>query len=545
MPLAAPRRPCAHGGVGRVRACWATGAAVIGLVASACSGGGQPATLDAVASVDQPTTVSSAAAADPDPVDDPEPTEPPPPPSPPSSSSPAPAATASTAEPVEPSRSTSVGDPRFPELGSADLDVRSYELIADYDPVDRTLDGSVRIELVLAMPTDRIALDSDGPDVEAVSIDDSPASFDTELADGELLIDLGGVRDAGTDVVVAIDFRTIVVERFSFLDGAGLFPTDDGIWSVNEPDGTSTWMPVNDHQTDKAAWIFDITVPSGSTAVLNGRLDIADEPSDGGARWRWVQDEPMAPYLITFLVGDYEVITDEPTDSGVELRHVALDDSVDALDVYLDVTDRQLVFFEELFGPYPFDRYGLALADSMSGLAMETQGLSLFSADDFNGTLGEFHHRLLAHELAHQWFGDAVSPGTWHDIWLNEGFATYAEWLWLEEIDRIEIDTIARRTLAMLPPFGWPLAEPEELFGTVSYEGGAVALHAIRLTIGDDAFFEALRTWVPRHLDSTATTEDLREFLEEVSGQDLTALFDEWVYAERIPMSFPVTSSST
>ncbi len=457
---------------------------------------------------------------------------------------PTPSTTTPTVE-VEPSRSTSVGDPRFPELGSADLDVASYELIVDYRPDDRELTGSVRIELVLERATDVLALDSDGPQIDAVTVGDDPVGFEVDADAGELLIALDTILPVGTDLSLEVDFRTEVGDRFDFRDGAGLFPTGDGLWSVNEPDGTSTWMPVNDHPTDKAAWIFDVTVPSGDTAVLNGRLDIAGESTDAGSRWRWVQDEPMAPYLITFLVGDYDVVVDEPSASGVELQHVVLDGDADRLEPYLEVTDRQLEFFEDLFGPYPFDRYGLALADSMSGLAMETQGLSLFSAADFDGSLGEFHHRLLAHELAHQWFGDAVSPGTWHDIWLNEGFATYAEWLWLEEIGRADVDSIARRTLAALPPFGWPLAEPEELFGTVSYEGGAVALHAIRLTIGDDDFFEALRTWVPRHLDSTATTADLQEFLEAIGDTDLEALFDAWVYADRIPDRFPSGPTST
>lgn len=437
--------------------------------------------------------------------------------------------------------STSAGDPRFPELGSADLDVERYHVDVSYQPAERRLAGTVLADLELRNATDRVALDSDGPVVSSVRIDGEPVAFEAEGP--ELLVDLGAVREAGTAMTVAVDFTTDAGRRSFWVDGAGLFTTDDGMWSVNEPDGVSTWMPVNDHPTDKALWTFEVTVPEGVTAVLNGALAVTST-SDGFTTWTWDQDEPMATYLITFLVGDYEIVAGGTSDSGIELQHVALGGYVDAISAYEGIVVDQLAFFEAAFGPYPFDRYGIAIADSTPGLAMETQGLSLFSAEDFGGRVGEIHHRLLAHELAHQWFGDAVSPATWHDIWLNEGFATYAEWLWLEEIGRVATGDMARATLAILPDTGWPLAEPDELFGTVSYDGGAVALHAIRLAVGDEAFFAGLRRWVSEHLDSTAGTADLRRIFEEVSGHDLGEVFDRWVYAEEVPRSFDLATGS-
>jgi aminopeptidase N len=435
-----------------------------------------------------------------------------------------------------PSRSTSVGDRRYPRLGSADLDVQEYVLDVTYRPDPPTLTGSVTVDATIVRPTDQIALDADGPEVSAVSVGGAEADF--EVVDEELLIELDEIVPAGTTVAIDVDFRTEIVDRQFFADGPGLFPTDEGMWSVNEPDGTSTWMPANDHPTDKALWTFRVSVPAGTTAVLNGRLDSAQE-TDGEATWTWIQSEPMAPYLITFLVGDYEIVEDGTSASGVELVHVAIEERVGALDAYDDVTEEQLAFFEDLFGPYPFDRYGVALADAMSGLAMETQGLSLFPAQDFDGTLTSFHHRLLAHELAHQWFGNAVSPETWDDIWLNEGFATYAEWLWLEALGAGDVDSIARGVAETLPVDGWPLSEPDEMFGSVTYDGGAVALHAIRLEVGDEAFFEGLRRWVAEHLGSAAGTEDFRSVMEAVSGRDLAAVFETWVDADRVPHRLP------
>jgi len=444
-----------------------------------------------------------------------------------------------------PSRSTSAGDPRLPALGSADLDVAHYSVELSYDPDDRILWGDITVRGSLVRATDQLALDLNGPIVEAVR---GPAGrLDFGQADRELLIELDGVEPAGTRFEVTIEYSVDVVGGAPFDDdAAGLFPTTDGLWAVNEPAGTSTWMPANDHPTDKATWSFALTVPDPLTAVANGEFTgsaggapVGGEPA---TTWRWEQDEPMASYLVSFLVGDYELVDDGTTAAGVTLRHVVLADRRETLDPYLDLTRQQLAFFEELFGPYPFERYGLALADSLPGLAMETQGLSLFSATDLDGSLGDLQHLLLAHELAHQWFGNAVSPGAWSDIWLNEGLATYGEWLWLEQAGFLPVAEAAEQALRFLPPGGGPVADPAELFGEWSYQGGAVAAHAIRLTVGDEVFFPALAAWVATHLDATATTADFHDHFEQASGLNLDALFADWVYAERLPSRFPSAS---
>jgi aminopeptidase N len=209
---------------------------------------------------------------------------------------------------------------------------------------------------------------------------------------------------------------------------------------------------------------------------------------------------------------------------------------------YLDATAEQIEFFEQWFGPYPLDRYGLAISDSFSGLAMETLGRSLFSRDDFpngHGGVTSITDLLLSHELAHQWYGNAVTLGRWEDIWLNESFATYGQWMWFEHIGDATVDEQAEMALATRPPGATGEPDAGELFGYNSYDGGAVVLHALRRTIGDDAFFTVLRQWIDQFDGESCTTGGFIGLAEEVSGEDLTEFFDEWLFATHPPQTFP------
>ena len=455
------------------------------------------------------------------------------------------AATSTSTTTVALERSTSVGDRRYPSLGTAGIDVESYDVELEIDPDRRLLAGTVTVTGTFTAATDQLSFDLDGPEVRSATVDD--ATVEVRVDGSDLIVALDDPRSPGERFVAAFEIVTAVDSGPSFGPDAGIFASQGGLWSVNEPDGVSTWMPVNDHPTDKAVWTFRLTVPTGFEAIANGALvDIVAD--DGATTWVWHQDELMASYLVLLLVDDYDLVDDGAIEVGgatVELRHVVRSDRRDDLDRYLDITRRQLEFFTALFGPYPFDRYGLAIADSQPGLAMETQGLPLFSSTDLDGTLGPLQHLLLAHELAHQWFGNAVSPATWDDIWLNEGFATYAQMLWFDEVGLSTLESEAELALRTLPDDGWPLSAPTDLFGTVSYNGGAVALHALRLVVGDEAFFATLRAWVLEHDDAAASTDDFQRTAERVSGRDLDEFFETWVHApDGPPDAFPVVSAT-
>ena len=247
----------------------------------------------------------------------------------------------------------------------------------------------------------------------------------------------------------------------------------------------------------------------------------------------------MATYLMQLLTGDYEIVEDVGP-NGLPLLSVVLRQDRTTMQSYLDSIDEQIDFFDDLFGPYPLDRYGIAIIDSVPSLAMETMERPQFSRSDFStGERGAAQEFFLSHELAHQWFGDAVSPSRWTDIWLNESFATYAQWMWLDHLGTIPIEQIAQSSLEQRLPQATATPERGEMFGFNSYDGGAVVLHALRSTIGDDAFFTLLRRWVTDNNGASRTTDDFTALAAEVAGQDLTQFFATWLYADVVPTSFP------
>ena len=444
--------------------------------------------------------------------------------------------------PPDPSATTvgdGVGDELYPDLGNPGIDVEDYLVELAVDPVADSLTGSVTLQLRLTDDRTQFTLDSVGPVASKVTVDGVEVEFVHD--DVELRITPDEALDAGDVVDVRVDYSVIPGQADS-VSGlpAGWFNTDIGSWVLNQPDGARAWLPSNDHPSDKATWTFRLTVPQGTAAIANGGL-VGTTSSAAGDTWEWREDEPMPTYLVLFVTGDYEVI-ESTTPDGLPLVNVALREDLAVAQPFFDGIAEQIDFFDDLFGPYPLDRYGLAIIDSFPGLAMETQGRSFFSRGDMRSTGGYIEQLLLAHELAHQWFGNAVSPSSWEDIWLNESFASYAQWLWLEHegfttvADEAQFALVNRQAGAG-EPTGSPTADG--LFDFNSYEGGAVVLHALRLTVGDDAFFTTLQRWVADNAGASRSTNDFVELVEDVSGQQLDDFFETWLFADVLPAVYP------
>jgi aminopeptidase N len=238
----------------------------------------------------------------------------------------------------------------------------------------------------------------------------------------------------------------------------------------------------------------------------------------------------MASYLTTVGISNFDILTDESA-SGIPIRHYIDRDVSSFMLEGLNETANMLDFFETVFGAYPFETYGVMVHDYSLGFALETQTLSVFGGGTDEVTL--------AHELAHQWFGDSISLTDWHDIWLNEGFAMYAEALWLEYSRGVRAydDYIAEFysyvEFLEAVPIGDP--GPDDLFAGAIYIRGALTLHNLRQQIGDDAFFEILLTYTERFHDSNVTTADFIDLAEEISGQDLSEFFEDWLFSLTAP----------
>ncbi len=469
----------------------------------------------------------------------------------PADSSPPSTEPSTTPDPTDPSgppvadTGDGIGDELYPALGNPGVDVQDYLVDIDYDRSVGVIDGSVTLQIEFTQDREQFTLDSLGPSVTSVTIDGDEVSFAAD--EPELRITPAEPIEAGDTHEVVVDF-TAAPDGASSLSGlpSGWFTTPGGSYVLNEPDGARTWLPSNDHPSDKATWTFRITVPNDVTAVANGRLVGTTPTDDGeGETWEWREDEPMPTYLMLLVTGDYEIVESSTAD-GLPLVSVVLRDDLEQMQPFLDGIEAQIDFFETIFGPYPLDRYGLAVTDSFGGLAMETQGRSLFSRDDLRAPNGFIEELLLSHELAHQWFGNAVSPARWGDIWLNESFATYAQWLWLEHIG---LTTVADETAFALEnrqrgdgdATGAPAAD--DLFGYNSYDGGAIVLHALRLTIGDEDFFELLQRWAAENEGTSRTTDDFVDLAETVAGEQLDELFDAWLFGDPPPAGFPLVSA--
>lgn len=430
-----------------------------------------------------------------------------------------------------------IGDSLFPNLGNPGIDVKHYTVVLSYDPQRRELSASEHLDVVMTQDRKTFSLDSDGPVVSAVMIDGTVAKF--TAAKPELLITPRSPLTTGQNIGVDITY-TVSPHSVPSASGerVGWFPTPGGSFVLNEPEGAHTWLPSDDHPSDQATFRFEVTVPTGLTAVANGALvDHTSTPTSD--TWIWQEDHEMATYLIQLLTGDYELV-DGVGPNGLPLLSAVLRQDRTLMQPYLDSIAGEIDFFDGYFGTFPLDRYGIAVADSTQGIAMETMGRSQFSRDDFlSGRLDSSEQLLLSHELTHQWFGDAVSPASWSDVWLNESFATYGQWMWLDHLGLQSMEQSSTSALASRQPGETAAPSVDQIFSFNSYDGGAVILHALRKTIGDDLFFTLLRRWVSDNTGKARTTADFVALASKVAGQDLTDFFSKWLYADVLPTSFP------
>ncbi|MDP2624284.1 MAG: M1 family metallopeptidase [Actinomycetota bacterium] len=445
-------------------------------------------------------------------------------------SSPPTGATTSTTLPPAGFGAPGIGDPYFPNLGNGGFDVEHYLIETTVDPETGEITrGETTITATATAGLAGFYLDFRSLEVLEVAVDGATAVHEADGAD--LRITPTSPIAAGEEFVVRVRYRGTPGQ--TRLPGLGLASgwiiTPEEVYVVAEPDGAHTWFPGSDHPADKATFTIVTTVPEPFAVVSNGTL-AGETHSDGMATFVWEMDDPMATYLATIVVAELESV-DRTGLEGIEIRDHLPADLAAEDPRPLQRTAEWIEFFETWFGPYPFASYGHVVVSGF-GAALESQTMSVMDRAALVDVT-------VIHELAHQWFGDSVSIATWQDIWLNEGFATFAEFLWIEDQlgrDAMEADIEGRHAF-MKRHSHRPISDPgvDELFGSAVYQRGGLTLHALRVKVGDDVMRDILRTYVARYTGANASTEDFIAVAEDIAARDLSVFFDAWLYESELP----------
>ncbi|MEU5955325.1 M1 family metallopeptidase [Streptomyces sp. NPDC047525] len=430
--------------------------------------------------------------------------------------------------------SDGVGDPYFPQLGNGGFDVRHYGLDVAYNPDTDRLDGRTTITARATQNLSSFDLDLQKLEVTRIEVNGRRAHF-TRKGD-EIRISPRDSLRKHKNFTVSVTYGG-VPEPLSgpivFGSDYGWMKTTDGVFVACEPNAASTWFPSSDHPMDKAAFDIRIKAPKGLTGVSNGRL-VGTYDKGGQTVAHWRESKPMATYLATATIGKFDVKRGK-TPAGTPI-YVAIDpvlensNNVDVYGVTAEVTD----YWSKIFGPYPFEETG-AIVDDMpqAGFSLETQTKPVYSAIRSESTI--------AHELAHQWFGDSVTPDKWNDIWLNEGFATYSQWLWSEHkgTQTARDAFLAGYNSRPGDSAFWQIVvgdpQRDTMFASAVYQRGAMTLQVLRERIGDKAFFKLLPAWAQQNKYGNANTADFIRLAEKVSGKQLDALFETWLFTKGKP----------
>jgi aminopeptidase N len=429
-------------------------------------------------------------------------------------------------------------DAFFPTFGNRGIDVRHYAVKLDVDAKSHCIDGQAVLEITATEKLDSFSLDLSRLQVSRVKIDGVDARWRQEP--GKLVIAPAKAIAKGKRFALQVAYggfpKPIPDPTVDGPDLPGLGWTDwrDTSYVVSEPVGAGTWYPVNDEPTDKAGYRFTITVAKPYVAIANGvPLSVTDLGSK--RRFVWEQAQPMAGYLAITDIDRY-TLDQRHSASGVPIRSFLAKGTPDSTVAALRQTPAMLDFIERVIGPYPFDGYGAVTVDDPAlYYALETQALSTFSSTDVNDLT-------VVHELAHQWFGDAVTVKRWRDLWLAEGFATYFEYLWAYRGNRPELDL----QLADLHRYAVDnsvgpavVSRPQDLFADITYVRGALALHALRLEVGDDRFFKILRAYYRTYRYGNATSADFVDVAAGVGGAKVRPLLHAWLYEAPVPAFLP------
>jgi len=442
------------------------------------------------------------------------------------------------------------------------LGARQERLVDGWRPlhysIDITLDDqlttitSARAEITILVLKERLtAIDLDFGEltVKSVSMNGSAVRFDH--AAGKINLNLPQEFTKGTSVVVSVEYHGKPKDGLILMDDKDGRPSAVG---DNWPNRVHHWIPTLDHPSAKATVSFKVTAPARNVVVANGRLDKVQTVLPGTRTWTYTESAPIPPYCMIIAAGQFAKIEPSKPASTSLSYYVPQSNRKFAMQGFAPASP-SLKFFNQTIAPYPYEKLALIVGSTRFG-GMENSSAIVFSSTVFDPKSGAqpisnvFNIRrglvtLVAHEIAHQWFGDSVTESTWADLWLSEGFATYFAGLFVERHEgqkafrgymRQAAETYFRYAEKTRSPiFDNETEDLFKLLNANNYQKGAWVLHMLRSSLGDKAFFEGVRTYYSRHKNSTASTEDLRAAFEETSGTDLRAFFQSWIYGKGHP----------
>ena len=409
--------------------------------------------------------------------------------------------------------------------------------------------ATTRIDIVALKRLSLIDLDFGDLNIDNISVNSRPVRFTHK--DERLTINFTEAVNAGTTISIAVSYHG------KPKDGLIISPDKDGKAAAvgdNWPNRVHHWIPSFDHPSAKASVTFNITASAQNLVVANGSLDHVETTADGNRTWTYTEESPIPPYCMIIGVGQFN--RSEPANSSLTpLSFYVPRSDAPAAQKGFAPANPILQFFSQTVGSYPYEKLALIVGNTRFG-GMENSGAIVFTASLFtpkNSVKTEPPYdipagilNVVAHEIAHQWFGDSVTEATWSDLWLSEGFATYFAGLFIqraqgEEAFQAYMKAAADAVFDYEKKSSTPVFDPdtEDLFKLLNpnnYQKGAWILHMLRSQLGDESFFKGIRSYYEAHKNGNATSEDLKAALEKASGKNLSRFFRRWVYESGHPI---------
>ncbi|KUH80134.1 MULTISPECIES: M1 family metallopeptidase [unclassified Mycobacterium] len=430
-------------------------------------------------------------------------------------------------------------DPYVPASGNFGYRVSRYELDLEYKVAINRLAGTATITAMTLAALRTFTLDlSNKLSATKVTVNDArPQRFHTSA--GKLHITLRGTLPAGAAMTIVVRYGGVPRPIRSLWGDVGFEELTDGALVAGQPNGAQSWFPCDDHPSAKASFRIQITTESPYRAIANGEL-VSRRARAGMTTWTYELPEPTSTYLVTVQIGMYD--RHRMAKNGIPIDAVLPDRLRGNFEHDFARQPQMMKLFVKLFGPYPLSGgYTVVVTDDELEIPLEAQGISIFGANHCDGSRGA--ERLIAHELAHQWFGNSVTAKRWRHIWLHEGFACYAEWLWSENSGGRSAGDWARHYHQRLASSRQDLVladpGPRDMFDDRVYKRGALTLHVLRHHLGDTNFFALLQDWTARYRHSTVVTDDFTGLASHYTNTSLRPLWDRWLYSTDLPALEP------